>query len=87
MTEGKLTIVPLQNLDDTPTLQLPQVDFMIFATTDNPRPALGIVEICADAVYVVLAAFVCFHAPMAHYVSGACSDGVILRVVADREVA
>ncbi len=87
MAEGEHTIVPLQDLDDTPTLQLPQVDFMILATTDDPRPALGMVETRPDAVHVVLAAFVCFHAPIAHYVSGACSDEVISWVVADREVA
>lgn len=60
---------------------------MILATTDDPRPALGIVETCADAVHVVFAAFVCFYASIARYMLGVCPDGVILRVVANREVA
>jgi hypothetical protein len=76
--------VPLQGLHDTPTLQLPQVDFMILTTTDDPRPALGGVETRADAVDVVLPAFVCFHASVTRYVSGACPGEVI---TADREVA
>ena len=87
MAESKHTSVPLQDLHDTPTLQLPQVDFMVLATTDDPCPTFGIVETCADAVHVVLAAFVSFHAPIAHYVSGVCSDRVILWVAANREVA
>ena len=69
MPEG-LTVVPLQYLYDTATLQLPEVDFVILATTDDPRPALGGVETRADAVHVVLAALVCFHAPITHYISG-----------------
>ena len=76
--------MPLQGLDDTPTLQLPQVNFMILATTDDPCPVLGNMETRADAVDVVLAAFVGFHASITQYVSEACSHKVI---AADRKVA
>ena len=70
MPEG-LTIVPLQDLYDTATLQLPKVDFVVLATTDDPCPALGGVETRADAVHVVLAAFVCFHTSVTHCISEA----------------
>ena len=79
--------MPLQDLHDTPTLQLPEVDFMILATTDDPSPAFGSVETRADTIHVVLAAFVCFHASIAHYMSDACSSEAILWVSTDREVA
>jgi hypothetical protein len=85
--EEGLTSMPLQSLHDTPTLQLPQVDFMILATTNDPRPAFSSMETRADAVDIVLATFVCFHASMIRYVSDARSSEVILRVAADREVA
>ena len=67
----ELTVVPLQDLYDTTTLKLPEVDLVILATTDDPCPALGGVETCPNAVHVVLAAFVCFHASITHYLSEA----------------